>query len=38
VDRWRFVESGKELEVSVDGHIVTNDGTVLVDAAIGYCG
>lgn len=34
VDRWRFVEHGKDLEVAVDGHIVTNDGAVLVDAAV----
>lgn len=33
VDRWRFVEHGKDLEIAVDGHIVTNDGAVLVDAA-----
>jgi DNA-binding transcriptional LysR family regulator len=34
VDRWRFVENGKDLEVAVEGHIVTNDGAVLVDAAV----
>ena len=34
VDRWRFVEDGKDLEIAVDGHIVTNDGAVLVDAAL----
>ena len=34
VDRWRFVDHGKELEIAVDGHIVTNDGAVLVDAAL----
>jgi DNA-binding transcriptional LysR family regulator len=34
VDRWRFVENGKDLEIAVDGHIVTNDGAVLVDAAL----
>jgi DNA-binding transcriptional LysR family regulator len=33
VVRWRFVENGKELEIAVDGHVVTNDGAVLVDAA-----
>ncbi|MDX2036437.1 MAG: LysR family transcriptional regulator [Isosphaeraceae bacterium] len=33
VDRWRFVEHGRDLEVAVDGPIVTNDGSVLVDAA-----
>lgn len=32
--RWRFVEDGKEFEIAVDGHIVTNDGAVLVDAAV----
>jgi DNA-binding transcriptional LysR family regulator len=34
VDRWRFLENGKDLEIAVDGHIVTNDGSVLVDAAL----
>lgn len=34
VDRWKFVEDGKPFEVAVDGHIVTNDGAVLVDAAV----
>lgn len=34
VDRWRFVEHGKDLEVAVDGNVVTNDGAVLVDAAV----
>jgi DNA-binding transcriptional LysR family regulator len=34
VDRWRFVEDGKELEIAVDGHVVTNDGALLVDAAL----
>lgn len=34
VDPWRFTENGKDLEIAVDGHIVTNDGTVLVDAAV----
>jgi DNA-binding transcriptional LysR family regulator len=33
VDRWRFVEAGKEVEIAAEGHIVTNDGAVLVDAA-----
>jgi DNA-binding transcriptional LysR family regulator len=32
--RWRFTEDGQELEIAVDGHIVTNDGSVLVDAAV----
>src|SRR5882672_8913036 len=34
VNRWKFVENGKDLEIAVDGHIVTNDGAVLVDAAL----
>jgi DNA-binding transcriptional LysR family regulator len=34
VDRWRFVENGKDLDIAVEGHIVTNDGAVLVDAAL----
>ncbi len=34
VDRWRFLENGKELEIAVDGRVVTNDGAVLVDAAV----
>jgi DNA-binding transcriptional LysR family regulator len=34
VDRWRFVDDGKDLEIAVDGRIVTNDGAVLVDAAL----
>ena len=34
VTRWRFVERGKDTEVAVDGHVVTNDGAVLVDAAV----
>lgn len=34
VDRWRFVQDGKELEIAVDGHVVTNDGALLVDAAL----
>jgi DNA-binding transcriptional LysR family regulator len=33
VNRWKFVENGKDLEIAVDGHVVTNDGAVLVDAA-----
>ena len=33
VARWRFVDGGKDLELAVDGPVVTNDGTVLVDAA-----
>jgi len=34
VDRWRFVDGGRDLEIAVDGHVVTNDGAVLVDAAL----
>ncbi len=34
VVRWPFREHGNEFEVAVDGHIVTNDGAVLVDAAV----
>jgi DNA-binding transcriptional LysR family regulator len=34
VGRWRFVENGKDLDIAVTGHIVTNDGAVLVDAAL----
>ena len=34
VARWKFVENGKDLEVVVDGRVVTNDGSVLVDAAL----
>src|SRR2546427_869592 len=33
VNRWKFVEDGKDLEIAVEGHVVTNDGAVLVDAA-----
>jgi DNA-binding transcriptional LysR family regulator len=33
VNRWKFVENGKDLEIAVNGHVVTNDGAVLVDAA-----
>ena len=32
--RWRFVDDGKELEIAVHGHVVTDDGAVLVDAAL----
>jgi DNA-binding transcriptional LysR family regulator len=32
VNRWKFVEDGKDLEIAVEGHVVTNDGAVLVDA------
>ncbi len=34
VVRWRFREHGNDFEIAVDGHIVTNDGAVLVDAAV----
>lgn len=34
VARWKFVENDKELELAVDGRVVTNDGSVLVDAAV----
>jgi DNA-binding transcriptional LysR family regulator len=34
VNRWRFIEDGKDIEIAVEGHIVTNDGAVLVDAAL----
>jgi DNA-binding transcriptional LysR family regulator len=34
VARWRFVDSGKDLELLVNGRVVTNDGAVLVDAAV----
>jgi DNA-binding transcriptional LysR family regulator len=33
VNRWKFLENGKDLEIAVEGHVVTNDGAVLVDAA-----
>lgn len=38
IARWRFTERGKELELPVDGRIVTNDGAVLVDAAVAGMG
>lgn len=34
VDRWRFLENGKDFEIAVEGQVVTNDGAVLVDAAL----
>ena len=34
VARWKFVENDKELELVVGGRVVTNDGAVLVDAAV----
>lgn len=33
VARWRFIDGGKDLELAIDGPVVTNDGAVLVDAA-----
>lgn len=38
VDRWRFLENGEALEIAVDGPVVTNDGAVLVDAALAGLG
>jgi len=32
--RWSFVVDGETLELAVDGRLVTNDGAVLVDAAV----
>jgi DNA-binding transcriptional LysR family regulator len=34
VARWKFVEGDKEFELVVDGRVVTNEGSVLVDAAV----
>ncbi|MBN8612095.1 MAG: LysR family transcriptional regulator [Deltaproteobacteria bacterium] len=34
VARWRFLDGDAELELAVDGRAVTNDGSVLVDAAV----
>ena len=34
VVRWGFRERGSDLEIVVDGQVVTNDGAVLVDAAV----
>lgn len=34
IARWKFVEREKELELVVGGRVVTNDGSVLVDAAV----
>jgi hypothetical protein len=34
VDRWKFLEDGKDVEIAVDGRVVTNDGALLVDAAV----
>jgi DNA-binding transcriptional LysR family regulator len=31
---WRFRDKASDFEVAVDGHIVTNDGAVVVDAAV----
>lgn len=38
VARWKFVEHNKELELAVDSRVVTNDGAVLVDAAVAGVG
>ncbi len=32
--RWGFRERGSDFEIMVDGQVVTNDGAVLVDAAV----
>jgi DNA-binding transcriptional LysR family regulator len=34
VSRWRFTENRKDIEIAVHGRVVTNDGAVLVDAAL----
>jgi DNA-binding transcriptional LysR family regulator len=34
IARWSFVDNGKDLELAVNGRVVTNDGSVLVDAAV----
>ncbi|BDG01546.1 LysR family transcriptional regulator [Anaeromyxobacter oryzae] len=34
VVRWGFRERGSDFEIAVDGQVVTNDGAVLVDAAV----
>lgn len=34
VDPWRFRVDGETFEITVDGRVVTNDGAVLVDAAV----
>lgn len=34
VNPWRFQVDGKPFEIGVDGSVVTNDGAVLVDAAV----
>ncbi|MBL9020674.1 MAG: LysR family transcriptional regulator [Myxococcales bacterium] len=38
VARWRFVDGEKDLELAVGGRVVTNDGSVLVDAALAGVG
>ncbi len=34
VDPWRFLVDGETFEITVDGPVTTNDGAVLVDAAV----
>ena len=34
VDRWRFVQGGETVDIAVDGRVVTNDGSSLVEAAV----
>lgn len=36
--RWSFVDDGEALDIVVDGRIVTDDGAVLVDAAVAGVG
>jgi DNA-binding transcriptional LysR family regulator len=36
--RWEFSENGKDLEVAVNGRVTTNDGQLVVDAAVGGLG
>lgn len=38
VARWKFVDGKQEMELAVDGRVVTNDGSVLVDAAVAGVG
>lgn len=38
VARWTFLDGDKELELAVNGSVVTNDGSVLVDAAVAGVG
>ena len=32
--RWEFTDRGKDFDIAVDGHITTNDGDVMVAAAV----